>query len=181
MPGLSPRCLLAAAFGGSVLLFGSLPASAEDPTLLGAFKSWYTYTLGKGDAQVCYALSKPTAEEPRKVKRDPAFFLINDWPNRNPKAKGEPEIVSGYQYKDGSAVTAQVGSDKFTFFIRNEGKAGAAWVKDTADEERLIEAMKNGAQVLVTGESKRGTMTHDVYSLAGFSEALDKIHQTCGM
>ena len=181
MPGLSTRHAIAAAFCGSLMFGGALPAAAEDPTLLGAFKNWYAYSLGKGDSQVCYALSRPTAEEPRRVKRDPAFFLVNDWPNRNPKAKGEPEIVSGYLYKEDSSVTAQVGSDKFMFFTKNDAKSGAAWVKEAADEERLLEAMKNGAQVLVTGTSKRGTTTHDVYSLAGLSDALDKIHQSCGM
>jgi len=113
------------------------------------------------------------------VKRDPAYFLINDWPGR--KAKAEPEIVSGYLYKDGSTVTAQVGNDRFSFFTKNDAKSGSAWVLAQADEDRLITAMKTGAQVLVTGTSKRGTMTHDVYSLAGIGEALDKIHQACGM
>lgn len=181
MPGFRLRYVMAAALCGGWVVAGALPATAEDPTVLGVFKNWSAYSLGKGESQVCYALSKPTAEEPKKVKRDPAFFLINDWPNRNPKAKGEPEIVSGYLYKESSPVTAQVGSDKFTFFAKNDAKSGSAWVKDSGDEERLIEAMKNGAQVLVTGVSKRGTMTHDVYSLAGFTEAVDKIHQACGM
>jgi hypothetical protein len=179
MSGLSMRHAFAAVLCGGLLLSAALPAAAEEATLLGAFKSWFTYSLGSGDSMVCYALAKPSAEEPRKVKRDPAFFLINDWPGR--KAKGEPEIVSGYQYKDGSPLTAQVGGDSFTFFTKNDGKSGSAWVQEPADEMRLIAAMKNGAQVMVTGTSKRGTKTHDIYSLAGLSDALDKIHQACGM
>ena len=179
MSGLSMRHVFAATLCGGLLFSLSLPAAAEDATLLGAYKSWFTYSLGKGDQMVCYALAKPTAEEPKKVKRDPAYFLINDWPGR--KAKAEPEIVSGYLYKDGSTVTAQVGNDRFSFFTKNDAKSGSAWVLAQADEDRLITAMKTGAQVLVTGTSKRGTMTHDVYSLAGIGEALDKIHQACGM
>jgi hypothetical protein len=179
MSGLSMRHALAAALCGGVLLSTALPATAADATLLGAFKGWFTYSLGTGNDMVCYALAKPTAEEPKKVKRDPAYFLINDWPGR--KAKGEPEIVSGYVYKDGSTVTAQVGEDRFAFFTKNDGKSGSAWVAAQEDEDRLIKAMKNGAQVLVSGTSKRGNMTHDVYSLAGLSDALDKIHQACGM
>ena len=41
--------------------------------------------------------------------------------------------------------------------------------------------MKRGAQIVVTGTSQRGTVTHDTYSLAGLSDALDKIHESCGM
>ncbi|HEY5047547.1 MAG TPA: invasion associated locus B family protein [Rhizomicrobium sp.] len=179
MSGLSMHHIFAAALCGGLLLGSALPAAAEDPTLLGASKGWFAYSLGKGDAMVCYALARPSSEEPRKVKRDPAYFLINDWPGR--KAKAEPEIVSGYLYKDGSAVTAQVGSDRFSFFTKNDGKSGSAWVLAQADEERLIAAMKDGAQALVSGTSKRGTTTHDIYPLAGLSDALDKIHQSCGM
>ena len=35
--------------------------------------------------------------------------------------------------------------------------------------------------MIVTGTSQRGTLTQDTYSLAGISDALDKIHSTCGM
>jgi hypothetical protein len=41
--------------------------------------------------------------------------------------------------------------------------------------------MRSGQQMIVTGISKRGTMTHDTYSLAGVSDALDKIHAECKM
>ena len=75
-----------------------------------------------------------------KAKRDPIYFLISDWPGR--KAKAEPEVVPGYQYKDGSMVTVQVGSDKFELFTKNDGDSGAAWVQDAADEGRLIDAMR---------------------------------------
>jgi hypothetical protein len=41
--------------------------------------------------------------------------------------------------------------------------------------------MRSGQQLIVTGISKRGTMTHDTYSLGGISDAVDKIHSECGM
>ena len=154
-------------------------ASADQPEILGVFKDWTAYKTGAADARVCYALSKPIQSEPRKLKRDAPYFLINDWPGRN--AKAEPEIVPGYVYKEGSEVTAQVGSDKFQLFTKNDGGAGGAWVEAQADESRLIDAMKAASQAIVTGTSKRGTMTHDTYSLAGLSDALDKVHQSCGM
>jgi hypothetical protein len=149
------------------------------PQVLGTFQSWAAYTTQAGDSKVCYALSRPTSMEPRKVKRDPTFFLINDWPGR--KAKGEPEIVPGYQYKDGSDVTVEIGANKFTFFTKNDGGAGGAWVEAQADEERLLDAMKTAPEAVVTGTSRRGTLTRDTYSLAGFGDALEKAHQACTM
>ena len=149
------------------------------PEVLGTFQNWAAYTTQAGDAKVCYALSRPTASEPRKARRDPIFFLVNDWPGR--KAKGEPEIVPGYQYKDGSDVTVEIGADKFTFFTKNDAGAGGAWVEAQADEQRLVDAMKDAPEAVVTGTSKRGTVTRDTYSLAGFGAALEKAHQACAM
>jgi invasion protein IalB len=148
------------------------------PALLGSFKSWSAYEAGAGDSKVCYALSRPTATEPEKITRDPAFFLINDWPARH--AKAEPEIVPGFQYKDGSNVTTQLGNETIAFFTRNDGGTGGAWVEAQADEERLVNAMKTGSEAIVTGTSKRGTMVRDTYSLDGFADALDKVQQACG-
>lgn len=160
-------------------LFAAVPAMADAPVKLGTFKNWSALTSGSGDTKVCYALSAPKMMEPTKVKRDPAYMLINDWPGR--KAKSEPEIVPGYQYKDGSKVTVEIGEDKFEFFTKNDGGVGGAWVEQQADETRLVDAMRRGAEVIVTGISKRGTMTRDTYSLAGLSDALDKIHEACGL
>jgi hypothetical protein len=154
-------------------------AHAEDPTLLGAFKSWSAYSNGNGDQKVCYALATPASKSPAKAKRDPVYLLINDWPERG--AKGEPEIVPGYQYKDGSTVSVQVGGDKFEFFTKNDDGAGGAWVQQQPDEVRLISAMKLASELVVTGTSKHGTTTKDTYSTAGLSDALDKIDSACGM
>ena len=89
------------------------------------------------------------------MKRDAVYFLINDWPGR--KAKSEPEIVPGYEYKDKSTAIAEVGSNKFEFFTKNEGTAGGAWLEQQPDEERLVDAMRKSAEIIVIGTSKRGT------------------------
>ena len=175
--------ILSRALASAAILAAILPAaSAADPaTLLITSKDWSAYTSGSGDLKICYVLSKPTSMEPKKAKRDAAYFIITDWPGRKPKTKSEPEAVPGYLYKEASAVTAQVGGDKFEMFAKNEDGAGAAWVRQRNDEVRLVESMKRGQQLVVIGTSQRGTVTHDTYSLAGLSDALDAIHKSCGM
>lgn len=155
------------------------PTGAAAPTLLGAFKNWTAYTTGTGDSKMCYALAQPKSSDPKNVKRDPMYFLISDWPAR--KVKGETEVVAGYQYKDDSKVSAQIGSDKFTFFTKNDGTDGNAWIEDLSREPDLVSAMRRGAEITVTGTSSRGTLTKDTYSLSGISAALDKIHSACGL
>lgn len=159
--------------------FLATTASADTSPKLGTFRNWSAYATGTGDSRVCYASSAPKRSEPDKIKRNAIFFLINDWPGRG--AKSEAEIVPGYEYKDTSTVTVEVGPAKFEFFTKNDAGAGAAWVQDVAEEKHLVEAMRRGAEMIVIGTSKRGTVTRDTFSLAGLTDALDHAHQACGL
>ncbi len=105
--------------------------------------------------------------------------MVSDWPAR--KVKAEPEIVYGYQDKETAPAALGVGGDKFTFFIRNNGKEGSAWLQQLNDNNRLIDAMHNGVSAVASGTSARGTKTVDTYCLAGFNDALAKIHAACNM
>jgi hypothetical protein len=172
------RDLLPAGVFAAVLSTAAVAADSA-PTLLGAYNGWSAYQSTTGDGRTCYVMAQPKSSEPKKAVRDPVYFLISDWPRR--RAKAEMQIIPGYKYKDGSQVTAQVGADKIMFFTQNATGTGSAWVRDTADEARLVDAMKRGSQVTVTGVSQRGTTTHDTYSLDGISTALDRIHTACGM
>ena len=159
--------------------FATVAAAADAPTLLGAFSGWSAFQSSTADGKTCYVMAQPKSSEPKKAVRDPIYFLISDWPRR--KAKAEMQIIPGYKYKDGSPVTAQVGAQKVAFFAQNTAGSGSAWVKDSADETRLADAMRRGSQVVVTGVSQRGTTTRDTYSLDGLGTALDRIHTACGM
>jgi hypothetical protein len=159
--------------------FAGPTASADMATVLGVSKNWTAYTSGTGADKVCYALSQPKSSLPKKAKRDPIGFLINDWPSK--KTRAQPEVVPGYKFKDGSSVTVQVGSDKYTLYTTNDGGSGSAWIKGSNDEAKLIDSMQRGAVFVVIGTSARGTMTHDTYALDGLSDALTKIHTACSM
>jgi Invasion associated locus B (IalB) protein len=154
-------------------------AAAPGATLLGAFGSWQAFQSTTPDGRVCYALAQPRAHEPAKAKRDPIYFLVSDWPGRGTKA--EPEVVPGYQYKADSAVSVEVGAGKYDLFTQNDAGAGGAWVKDQAEETRLIDAMRRSSEAVVHGVSQHGTKTKDTYALGGLDQALDKIHAACGM
>jgi hypothetical protein len=165
------------ALGLSLVL--ALPASAEPANLLGVFGNWTAYSSGSGSNLTCYALSKPRASRPTTAKRSAIYLMVSDWPSR--KVKAEPQIVYGYQAKEGGAAGLGVGADKFTFFIRNSGKEGSAWLQQLSDNPRLITAMQDGVSVVASGTSARNTKTTDTYSLSGFNDALTKIHAVCQM
>ena len=157
----------------------ALPAAAEPANLLGVFGNWTAYSSGSGSSLTCYALSKPRASRPAGTKRAAIYLMVSDWPSR--KVKSEAQIVYGYQAKEGGAAGLGVGGDKFTFFVRNEGKEGSAWLKQLSDNTSLISAMQGGVSAVATGVSTRGTKTSDTYSLSGFNDALEKIHAVCQM
>jgi len=157
----------------------ALPAAADPANLLGVFGNWSAFSSGSGANLTCYALSKPRASRPTTAKRSAIYLMISDWPAR--KVKAEPQIVYGYQAKEGGVAALGVGSDKFAFFIRNSGKEGSAWLQQLNDNVRLITAMQGGVSVVAGGISVKGTKTSDTYSLSGFNDALSKIHAVCQM
>jgi hypothetical protein len=160
-------------------LTAALPAAAEPANLLGVFGNWTAYSSGAGSNLTCYALSKPRASRPTTAKRSAVYLMVSDWPSR--KVKGEAQIVYGFQAKEGAAAGLGVGADKFTFFMRNNGKEGSAWLQQLGDNARLITAMQGGVSAVASGVSMRGTKTSDTYSLSGFNDALEKIHAVCQM
>ena len=175
--------LLVVASAIAVLLMGlsgAIPASAQQANVLGVFNNWSAFTAGSGSNLTCYAMSKPRATTPKTASRGAIFLIVTDYPAR--RVKAEAEIVPGYAYKDNEVVSLGVGSEKFAFFGRTDSaKAGAAWIKNLGDNNALIKAMSEGVSAVAIGKSARGTRTVDTYSLAGFNDALAKIHDACNM
>lgn len=167
-------------FTAAALCVGvSAPAMAEPANLLGVFGNWSAFSSGTGSSLTCYALSKPRATQPRAAKRGSIYLMVSDWPSR--KVKAEPQIVYGYQAKEGGAAALGVGSEKFSFFIRNNGKDGSAWLQQLNDNPRLVSAMSGGVSAVASGVSSKGTKTSDTYSLSGFNDAMAKVHAACNM
>ena len=81
----------------------------------------------------------------------------------------------GYSFKTGAEATVTVGSGKFPMNTQNDG----AWIKNVAEESRLVDLMRNGSELTVTGTSSRGTQSVDRYSLKGLGQALDRTAQEC--
>ncbi|MCC6918834.1 MAG: hypothetical protein IT548_06490 [Alphaproteobacteria bacterium] len=168
----STACVIA--FSVSLALVGT---AAAKPELLGEFGDWKAFKSADGGTTVCYALSTPKESLPKNVKRDPIFFIISNFPAR--QVKGEPSVVAGYPFKDGTKATVSVGGSDFAFATVNQNTDGGAWLPDSATEQKLIAAMRGGSKMTVKGTSRRGTNTTDSYSLSGISGALDRINQEC--
>ena len=145
------------------------------PTLLGQFGDWGAYTAAGGGRKVCYALAKPasTQTEPANKPRDPVYMFVSTRPSEN--VRNEISIVIGYPFKPGSEATADLGSAKYAMYTQADG----AWIKNAAEEARMVDAMRKTPEMIVSGESGKGTKSIDRYSLKGLSQALDRVAQEC--
>jgi invasion protein IalB len=83
--------------------------------------------------------------------------------------------MMGYGLKPGSDATVEIGSARFAMYTQGDG----IWIKNAAEEERMIDALRKGADITVKGVSARGTETTDIYSLKGIAQALDRVAQDC--
>lgn len=147
---------------------------SDQPSLLGQFGDWGAYTAAPGGKKVCFVIAKPNSArtDPPNRPRDQPYFFISTRPAE--KVKEEISTVVGYPLKPDSA-NAVIGAATFALYAQNDG----AWIKNAAEESRLIDAMRKGAELVIKGTSSRGTDTTDTYSLRGLSQALDRAAQDC--
>jgi hypothetical protein len=150
-------------------------AGGAEPTLAGQFGIWGSYTAAPGGKKICFVLAKPSSSKtnPPNRPRDPAYAFVSTRPAE--KVKEEVHVMIGYPLKPGSEASLETGGAKFAMYTQGDG----IWVKNAAEEERLVEAMRRGGDVVVKGVSARGTETTDTFSARGLSQALDKAAQSC--
>lgn len=139
---------------------------------LGIFGEWGAYQT-QGKPKTCYALAKPKSREPKTASRDAAYIFISTRPAEN--VKNEIAIIMGFPMKDGSEASAEIGSNTFGLLA----KGANAWVKNPAEENQFIAALKKGSKLVVTADSVKGKTTTDTYVLTGLAQALDKVHKEC--
>lgn len=159
------------------LLCGPVLAQKKDEKAdqLGQFGDWGAYKATPGGKTVCFAFSKPTSAvtEPAGRNRDASYAFVSTRPAE--KVKNEVSVIVGYPQKAGVDATVAVGSAHYNFYTQNDG----AWVKNAAEEPKMVEAMRKAPHMVVKSESAHGTKTTDTYSLKGFAEALAKAAEAC--
>lgn len=169
-------CCLAAA-----LTLSGTTAFAQDGTSsnrVAAETDWSVFV--EDDPTECWSVSSPESSQntrdgrPVAVNRGDILFFVTYRPGRD--VKGEVSFTGGYEFKKGSTVTVQIGSSAFELFTDGD----TAWPASSADDAKLITAMKRGAKAVVSGVSERsGTNTKDTFSLLGFTAALEEAEKRC--
>ena len=183
--------------------------AAARPELIGTFGDWKVFHSGGGKAKICYVLAEPKTRQPDEAKREKAYAFISERPGekvrnelsfvmgfevaanaaeareaakdtakdtakdkKNPKKSKKDEEAAPAAV---AVPTALVGEEVFTLIPRGND----LWVKNPAEEGKVIDEMKKGVSLVIKANSRRGRKTTDTYSLSGFSQAVDKALKDC--
>jgi hypothetical protein len=155
------------------------PAAAvtggAEPTLIGQFGSWGAYMAMPNGKKVCFALAKPSSSKtnPPNRPRDPAYAFVSTRPAE--KVINEVSVMIGYALKPGSESTLEVAGASYAMYTQGDG----LWIKNAAEEGRMVDAMRRATDVVIKGISAKGTETTDTFSMKGLAQALDRVAQDC--
>ena len=131
-----------------------------------------SWTLSKND-DWCYIGSLPIKSDlPDTKKRGENYILVY-------KIIGSDEnivqVEAGYQYNLDEDIVVTIDNTSFKFYS-TEDSSETAW---TNNDEKVVYAMKKGLVLVLSGQSSRGTITNDTYTLKGFTSAINKLNKDC--
>jgi hypothetical protein len=87
----------------------------------------------------------------------------------------EISINLGFVLKDDSEIVLAAGGANFALFAKGSG----LWIKDPADEPKLLNALKNEKELTLKLAPAKGPATTDRYSLIGLPQALERVAKEC--
>lgn len=154
---------------GSIAAFGQ----TANPSLIGQYGDWGVYVSQGQKAKVCFALTQPKERLPATLTRDPGYLFISTRPGDN--VRNEFSVLVGFPLKEDTDPSLTVGNDTFALYARQTG----VWIRNVAEEARLIDALRKGKDLSMKSTSVRGNVTTDRYSLSGIAQALDRVAQEC--
>ena len=159
-----------------ILIFFSIihnQAIAEEIKKVGKFKDWETIVIKNDSKLVCFAQSKPILQSPKSYPRESRLF-VSFRPNE--KILNEISITAGYKFNNENSITVKSGKFKYKFDIAQEN---FAWMADYKMEKKMINTMKKGSRIMVSGYNQKGSQTIDHYSLLGFTKAYNAAKKSC--
>jgi len=166
----SVRCALA-------ILFSCLTAGgaigAESVTRASTYGDWDLMVDSNAPHLFCFVTSEPKTSEPQDIQREAPRAYVSAWPKDGIRA--EVSFLPGYKIKKNAQGTATVSPSGFRLF----GSSDRAYVSDSTQELKLLEAMRKGSTMTVAVPSDGGATVTDTYSLNGVGLALQKLQETC--
>lgn len=188
-PSSARRPLLAAALLGlAALTFAAAPAQAQragskpapaktggqgQALLLETAGKWQAFSSQQGRSKICYALSKAESRSPANLKDVEGLLFISSRPGEG--VRNEISLVMNFDLKEDVEHQAIIGAERFALVAKGQN----VWLKNPAEEGRMLDALRKGSGLEIKGTSKRGNATSDKYSLAGISQIVKRAEDAC--
>ena len=169
---------LGLATGVAALLASGAIAQEQSTNRVAAKTDWSVFV--EDNPTECWGVSTPketvNSKDGRVVAVNRGQTLLMVFYRPSAGAKGQVAFTGGYPFASGSTVNMNISGNSFELFTEGEW----AWPATTEDDNKIITAMKRGADAVLTGRSGRGTQTKDSFSLLGFTAAVEDAAKRCG-
>ena len=142
--------------------------------LLGTEKYWKAYSTKLDKTKTCFITSEPIKSEGKfnKKNRGKPYVFVTNIKN---STSHEVSIKAGFNFKKNKDVIFDVDGKKTKLFPVDD----RAWSESTKVDRFLVQSMRRGQKLIVTGVSTPGNKIIDTYSLSGFTKALRLIDKSC--
>ena len=153
-----------------LLIFTTILLISFSSTLFALEKGSWTLTK---DNDWCYIGSLPIKSDLSETKkRGENYILVY-------KIIGSDEnivqVEAGYKYNLEKDIVVKIDNSSFKFYSTKDSSETAC----TDDDSEVIYAMKKGLELVLSGQSSRGTITNDTYTLKGFTSAINNLNKDC--
>ena len=162
----------------TALIAAAQPTWAQDETnRVAAETDWAVF---QGDEpKECWAVTAPKETVNTRdgnvvsVRRGDILLFVTYRPDQD--ITGEVSFTGGYPFADGSTATLEIAGSTFELFTEGE----YAWPATPADDQKIVTAIKRGADAVITARSSRGTQTQDTFSLLGATSMIEEAEKLC--
>jgi invasion protein IalB len=157
---------------------GSAQEQEESTNRVAAKTDWSVFV--EDNPKECWSVSAPRETVNTRggrvvaVRRGDILLYVFFRPEAG--VKGQVTFTGGYPFAPGSTVSLDIAGEQFELFTEGEW----AWPASEEDDSRVVNAMKRGAEAVLTARSSRGTQTKDTFSLLGFTAAFEDAGKRCG-
>jgi hypothetical protein len=105
---------------------------------------------------------------PANLKDVEGLLFVSSRPTEG--VRNEISFVMNFDLKEDVEHQAIIGTERFALVAKGQNM----WLKNPAEEPRMLDALRKGAGLEIKGTSKRGNPTSDKYSLAGMNQTVKR-------
>ncbi len=163
--------ILKASLVTSILISGFAWAA---PQSLGVSKAWEA--IQDRDAGKCYIATFAERKGGSDTSRNPYITVTI---NKANQVNGQLAYSAGYNFAQGSKVTAVVGASSGDKSFDMVYQDGFAWAGNDSENDQLRDAMIKGRDLTITGSDAQNNQIRDVFSLSGVTASWNKAKSAC--